>query len=84
MFLDGSHAKMDLEHLVGDCQSNKLFYLVDGIYPQLSQFVKTVLVPVNNQEKKFSGWQETARKDVERALGVLQSKWHLLATPIEK
>ena len=36
------------------------------------------------KEKQFAGWQEAARKDVERAFGVLQKKLHFLASPIEK
>ena len=39
---------------------------------------------MTKKEKQFAGWQEAARKDVKRAFGVLQSKWHLLASPIEK
>ena len=36
------------------------------------------------KEKQFAGWQEATRKDIVRALGVLQSKWCLLASSIEK
>ena len=39
---------------------------------------------MTKKEKQFAGWQEAARKDIERAFGVLQSKWYLLASPIEK
>ena len=35
------------------------------------------------KEKAFAGWQEAAQKDVECAFGVLQSKWRLLASPVE-
>ena len=45
-FLDGSHAKI----------VNKLYYLVDGIYPQVTQFVKTILIPLTKREKQFTGW----------------------------
>ena len=32
-FLDGSHSKFDLEFTIDEQVFNKLFYLVDGIYP---------------------------------------------------
>ena len=35
-FSDGSHTKIDFDDSVGDCKFNKLFYLVDGIYHQLT------------------------------------------------
>ena len=38
--------------------------------------------PVSPEEHKFTEWQESARKDVERSFGVLQGKWKALATPI--
>ena len=33
--------------------------------------------------KTFAGWQEATQKDVEHAFGILQSKWQLLASPVE-
>ena len=82
--LDGSHAKIDFDYSIGEFKFNKCFYLVDGYYPQLTQFVKTISIPLTKKEKQFPGWQEAARKDVKRAFGVLQSRWCLLAGPIEK
>ena len=35
-FLDGSHSKIDFRFTTAEQVFNKLFYLVDGIYPQLS------------------------------------------------
>ena len=32
-FLDGSHAKIDFDYSIGEFEFNKLYYLVDGIYP---------------------------------------------------
>ena len=71
-FLDCSHSKIDFKFTIDKQVFNKLFYLVDGIYPQLSCFVKI-----------FAGWQEATQKYVECAFGVLQSKWWLLASPVE-
>ena len=56
---------------------------MDGIYPQLSHFVKTISIPITKKEKTFAGWQEAAWKDVKGAFGVFQSKWQLLASPAE-
>ena len=35
------------------------------------------------KEKLFAGWQEPTWKDIDCAFGVLQSKWQLLASPVE-
>ncbi|GJT66878.1 reverse transcriptase domain-containing protein [Tanacetum coccineum] len=49
------------------------YYLVDGIYLELSPLVKTILEPADNDHKRilYKQKQESARKDVERAFGVL-------------
>ena len=61
---------------------NKVFILVDGIYPRYSRFVKGMKEPVTEQEKTFTKWQEAARKDIERSFGNLQGRFQALATPI--
>ena len=38
--------------------------------------------PVTEEEKAYTKWQEAARKDIERAFGVLQSKFQWIARPI--
>jgi hypothetical protein len=62
-------------------QFNRLFTLADGIYPQYSQFVKGIKVPITASKKLFTEWQEAARKDIERAFGVLQSRFQIVAHP---
>ncbi|GJZ26420.1 ALP1-like protein isoform X1 [Tanacetum coccineum] len=59
------------------------YYLVDGIYPELAPLVKTIPEPSNDDHKRilFKQKQESARKDVERAFGVLKKKWAILANP---
>jgi hypothetical protein len=42
----------------------RLFVLVNGIYPQYSRFVKGIHLPVTESEKSFTAWQEAARKDI--------------------
>ena len=49
------------------------YYLADGIYPSYSTFVKIIHNPVRPAKKYFAKKQESARKDVERAFGVLQA-----------
>ncbi|XP_020254476.1 uncharacterized protein LOC109831545 [Asparagus officinalis] len=57
------------------------YYLVDGIYPQWSTFVKTIFAPQENKRKNFAQAQELARKDVERAFGVLQARFAIVHGP---
>ena len=82
-FLDGSHSKIDFKFTIDEQVFNKLFYLVDGKYPQLSCFMKTISIPITKKETTFAGWQEAAQKDMEHIFGVLQSKWRFLASPVE-
>ena len=57
------------------------YYLVDGIYPSWSIFIDTIANAIAKKHKTFSGAQEAARKDVERAFSVLIARWHILAKP---
>ncbi|GKB91943.1 ALP1-like protein isoform X1 [Tanacetum coccineum] len=50
----------------------KGYYLADGIYPQWATFVKSFTVARDEKKVVFKRRQESARKNVERAFGVLQ------------
>ncbi|XP_073120673.1 uncharacterized protein [Henckelia pumila] len=57
---------------------NMGYYLADGIYPSWAAFVKTIPRPLSQKHKIFARYQDGVRKDVERAFGVLQERWHIV------
>jgi len=57
------------------------YYLADGIYPSWATFVKTIPHPQGNKRKYFARAQEAVRKDVERAFGVLPSRFAIVRGP---
>ncbi|KAK2658352.1 hypothetical protein Ddye_004885 [Dipteronia dyeriana] len=57
------------------------YYLSDGIYPPWSTLVKTIPYPQENKHKNFAKAQESTRKDVERALRVLQPRFAIVRGP---
>ena len=83
--IDGSFAKLEecvVPFHIGNESFKEMFVLVDGIYPAYTRFVRGIKSPVTEEEKKYTGWQEAARKDIERAFGVLKGKWQCLARPM--
>ena len=77
----------ELERQISNCViMNEIFkqlcMLVDGICPLCNRFVKSKKEPIGELETALSKWQESARKDIERAFGVLQAKFQCLARPI--
>ncbi|GKD29652.1 ALP1-like protein isoform X1 [Tanacetum coccineum] len=59
---------------VNEVTFEKGYYLADGIYPQWAAFVKSFTVARDERNAVFKRRQESARKDVERAFGVLQGR----------
>ncbi|XP_048620144.1 uncharacterized protein LOC125590576 [Brassica napus] len=57
------------------------YYLTDGIYPNWSTFVQSIPLPQGPKAEKFAKKQESARKDVEWAFGVLQSRFAIVKHP---
>ncbi|XP_047943195.1 uncharacterized protein LOC125190037 [Salvia hispanica] len=57
------------------------YYLADDIYPRWPVFLKTISCPIGERRVLFAAKQESARKDVERAFGVLQSRWAIVKGP---
>jgi Plant transposon protein len=83
MFLDGSFGDIDFPFRIANKTFNKVWLMTDGIYPELSRFVKTISVPTNPTHKMYSKWQEACRKSVERAFGILRRKFQILSRPME-
>jgi hypothetical protein len=57
------------------------YYLADGIYPSWATLVKSITLPMGNKRQYFAKAQEAARKMVERAFGVLQSRFAIVRGP---
>jgi hypothetical protein len=67
--------------MVNGNQHNIGYFLADGIYPEWAVFVKSIRIPITEKEKLYAQEQEGARKDIERAFGVLQRRWCILKLP---
>ncbi|XP_062534143.1 uncharacterized protein LOC134203287 [Armigeres subalbatus] len=72
---------LKVEYILNGTKRDRGYFLADGIYPDWPVFMKTVSHPSNNKEKLFAKKQEAARKDVERAFGILKKCWHILTHP---
>jgi hypothetical protein len=83
-FIDGSFQRdIDFDYVINGKSFGQLWLMVDGIYPELSRFVKNVSVPITEEHRYYSKWQEACRKCVERAFGILKRKFMILSNPIE-
>lgn len=69
------------EYTICGEKRNKPYLLADGIYPRGPLFVHSIANPATEEESMYAACQEGRRKDVERAFGVLQSKFHIIAVP---
>jgi len=70
-----------VNYTINDHNYTMGYYLADGIYPQWATFVKTISSPQRNWRKHFVAAQESARKDVECAFGVLQVRFAIVRGP---
>ncbi|XP_074291955.1 uncharacterized protein LOC141618775 [Silene latifolia] len=55
--------------------------IFDGIYPGWATFVKSINAPQIQKHRLFAARQESCRKDVERAFGVLQARFAFIKRP---
>lgn len=70
-----------IEYTVNGNKYTLPYYLVDGIYPPWSVFVKTIPLAQLPKPKTFAEVQEACQKDVERAFGALQARFHSITRP---
>ncbi|KAM0986202.1 hypothetical protein ACFX13_013661 [Malus domestica] len=56
------------------------YYLIDGIYPSWSTFIKSFSHPDSAKKKLFSQRQKSYRKDVERTFG---TRWAIVRGPAQ-
>jgi Plant transposon protein len=85
-FLDGRFEELEKDVVpftIGNQSFNKMFVLVDGAYPKFDRFVKPMKFPILPEQKRFKEWQAAARKDIERAFGILQGKFQAVVRPIQ-
>ena len=57
------------------------YYLADGIYPEWQTFVKLLKKSEAKKNLDFHNAQAVARKDVERAFGILQAQFAIVRGP---
>ncbi|XP_004966700.1 uncharacterized protein LOC101774740 [Setaria italica] len=70
-----------VHYMVNGNQYNTGYYLADGIYPEWAVFVKSISLPITEKDKLFAQEQESKRKDIERAFGVLRRRFCILKRP---
>ncbi|XP_058782776.1 uncharacterized protein LOC131657378 [Vicia villosa] len=71
----------NVQYTINGTSYNMGYYLADGIYLEWATFVKTISMPQGEKKKLFAQHQESARKYVERAFGVLQSRFAIIRGP---
>jgi hypothetical protein len=83
-FVDGTFVNnCNFSYTIDGKQFDKLWVTVDGIYPKLSCFVKTLSQPLDKEQANYAKWQEKTRKDVKQGFGILQSKFQILTQKVE-
>ncbi|GJY09465.1 ALP1-like protein isoform X1 [Tanacetum coccineum] len=68
-------------HEVNGVTFQNEYYLADRIYQRWASFVKSSTIARDEKCVIFKRRQEGARKDVERAFGVLQGRWGIIQQP---
>ena len=72
--IDGSFNNLEkhiVPYRIGNKEFGYMYILVDGIYPHLLCFVHWIKKAIQQKDQVYMAWQEGARKDIERAFGML-------------
>uniref|UniRef100_A0A0D3E0K5 DDE Tnp4 domain-containing protein n=1 Tax=Brassica oleracea var. oleracea TaxID=109376 RepID=A0A0D3E0K5_BRAOL len=72
-----------VKYMVNGHMYKLAYYLTDGIYLKWSTFIQSITLPQTPQQELFAKVQETTRKDVERAFGVLQARFAIVRNPVK-
>src|SRR3954467_5319386 len=70
-----------VEFVANDHTYNYDYFLADDIYPRWQTFLKPMKAPQGKKNLDFHNAQATARKDVERAFGILQAQFSIVRGP---
>ncbi|XP_076903357.1 uncharacterized protein LOC143558396 [Bidens hawaiensis] len=71
----------DISFSTNDVNYEYGYYLVDGIYPEWATLVHSFTCPIDEKRQYFKKKHESARKDIERAFGVLKKRWSIIRQP---
>jgi hypothetical protein len=74
----------DMSFQVNDHVYPRYYLLTYGIYPQWSCFLQPIHEAQGEKLQHYTKVQEGARKDVERAFGVLQARWKIVKNPVRQ
>jgi len=67
-----------IEYTIDGSTFNHPYWLADGIYPKLGIFALPIKNITSADERTMNEQQESRRKDIECAFGVLQQRFHFL------
>ena len=70
-----------IQYLVNGTVRDLPYMLADGIYPKWPIFAIPMSEPTTDKEKKYTKLQESVRKDIERAFGILKIRFQCLEKP---
>ncbi|XP_019087470.1 PREDICTED: uncharacterized protein LOC104728263 [Camelina sativa] len=70
-----------VNYIVNGREYHLAYYLSDGIYSKWATFIQSIRIPQDPKASLFATCQETVRKDVEHAFGVLQARFAIVKNP---
>ncbi|XP_023750857.1 uncharacterized protein LOC111899222 [Lactuca sativa] len=73
----------DVPFVANETSHKRGHYLTDGIYLELTVFLKSFTCPNDEKRLKFKVAQESTREGIERTFGVLKRRWQILSVPAQ-